>query len=328
MNYPNQRILFLFPGQGSQYLGMGQDLYQAYDCVRQTYHEASEILGYDMAALSFEDPQEQIHLTRYTQPALLTHSVACLRIFQELLARPISAEASAGHSLGEYTALVAAGALEFKTALNLVHHRGTLMGNYGAGEMEALPLGLKEAELLAEKHFSSIAACNLPDQTVVGGLSEDLDKLVGELTEQFPKKRSSRLKTEGAFHTYYMVEAARRFRLILDKAPLIPPQIRVLSNYTGGFHDDDPDIIKSRLFWQLTNPVRWHENLISALDSGLNTFVEFGGGIGKGETPADKKPNLAAIIKKATRKADAPPTYHAVINADTLLETASLFQSQ
>jgi len=209
--------------------------------------------------------------------------------------------------------------------MNLVHHRGTLMGNYGAGEMEALPLGLKEAELLAEKHFSSIAACNLPDQTVVGGLSEDLDKLVGELTEQFPKKRSSRLKTEGAFHTYYMVEAARRFRLILDKAPLIPPQIRVLSNYTGGFHDDDPDIIKSRLFWQLTNPVRWHENLISALDSGLNTFVEFGGGIGKGETPADKKPNLAAIIKKATRKADAPPTYHAVINADTLLDTTSLF---
>ena len=199
------------------------------------------------------------------------------------------------------------------------------MGNYGAGEMEALPLGLKEAELLAEKHFCSTAACNLPDQTVVGGLSEDLDKLVGELTEQFPKKRSSRLKTEGAFHTYYMVEAARRFRLILDKAPLISPQIRVLSNYTGGFHDDDPDIIKSRLFWQLTNPVRWHENLISALDSGLNTFVEFGGGIGKGETPADKKPNLAAIIKKATRKADVPPTYHAVINADTLLDTTSLF---
>ncbi|MEO1841446.1 MAG: ACP S-malonyltransferase, partial [Pseudomonadota bacterium] len=261
MNHPNQRILFLFPGQGSQYLGMGQDLYQAYDCVRQTYQEASEILGYDMAALSFEDPQEHIHLTRYTQPVLLTHSVACLRVFQELLARPILAEASAGHSLGEYTALVAAGALEFKTALNLVHHRGTLMGNHGAGEMEALSLGLKEAELLAEKHLCSIAACNLPDQTVVGGLSEDLDNLVDELTEQFPNKRSSRLKTEGAFHTYYMVEAARRFRLILDKAPLISPQIRVLSNYTGGFHDDDPHSIKSRLFWQLTNPVRWHENL-------------------------------------------------------------------
>jgi [acyl-carrier-protein] S-malonyltransferase len=235
------------------------------------------------------------------------------------------AEASAGHSLGEYTALVAAGALEFKTALNLVHHRGTLMGDHGAGEMEALSLGLKEAELLAEKHLCSIAACNLPDQTVVGGLSEDLDNLVDELTEQFPNKRSSRLKTEGAFHTYYMVEAARRFRLILDKAPLISPQIRVLSNYTGGFHDDDPLIIKSRLFWQLTNPVRWHENLITALGSGLNTFVEFGGGIGKGDTPADKKPNLAAIIKKATRKADMPPTYHAVINCDTLLETASLF---
>ena len=235
---------------------------------------------------------------------------------------------SGGNSVCDSAALGAAVALEFNTALNRVHHRGTLIGNEGAGEMEALPRGLNEAELLAEKHFCSTAAGNRPDQTVVGVLSEDLDKLVGELTEQFPKKRSSRLKTEGAFHTYYMVEAARRFRLILDKAPLTSPQIRVLSNYTGGFHDDDPDIIKSRLFWQLTNPVRWHENLISALDSGLNTFVEFGGGIGKGETPADKKPNLAAIIKKATRKADAPPSYHAVINCDSLLETASLFQRQ
>ena len=328
MNHPTHRILFLFPGQGSQYLGMGQDLYQAYDCVRQTYHEASEILGYDMAALSFEDPQEHIHLTRYTQPALLTHSIACLRIFQELLARPISAEASAGHSLGEYTALVAAGALEFNTALNLVHHRGTLMGTHGAGEMEALAVGLEEAKLLAEKHLCSIAACNLPDQTVVGGLSDDLDNLVDELAAQYPQKRSSRLKTEGAFHTYYMVEAARRFRLNLDRAPLKSPQIQVLSNYTGGFHDSDPHIIKSRLFWQLTNPVRWHENLINSLTSGLNTFIEFGGGIGKGDTPVDKKPNLAAIIKKATRKADVPPSYHAVINCDSLLETASLFQSQ
>ena len=181
MNRPDQRVLFLFPGQGSQYLGMGQDLYQAYDCVRQTYDEASEILGYDMAALSFEDPQEHIHLTRYTQPVLLTHSVACLRVLQELLATPISAEASAGHSLGEYTALVAAGALEFKTALDLVHHRGTLMGTHGNGEMEALPLELEEARLLAEKHLCSIAACNLPDQTVVGGLSDRFLRRAGSL---------------------------------------------------------------------------------------------------------------------------------------------------
>ena len=125
-----------------------------------------------------------------------------------------------------------------------------------------------------------------------------------------------------------MVEAARRFRLTLDRVPLQSPRIQVLSNYTGGFHDSDPHIIKSRLFWQLINPVRWHDNLINALGSGLNTFIEFGGGIGKGDTPADKKPNLAAIIKKATRKADAPPAYHAVINCDTLLETIDLFQSK
>jgi [acyl-carrier-protein] S-malonyltransferase len=313
--------LFLFPGQGSQYRGMGQDLYEAHACVRAVYEEAGDVLGYDMAELSFHDPNDQIHLTRYTQPALLTHSIACLRAYEDQGDQHLVPQSSAGHSLGEYCALVTSGALEFRTALSLVSRRGELMGQYGEGEMEALPLEVEEAAQLAQKHLCSVAACNLPDQTVVGGRPEDLDALVAELTTRYPKKRSARLKTEGAFHTYYMVEAARHFRGVLDEAEIHSPDIQVLSNYTGTFHDSDSHTIKSCLFWQLFNPVLWNNNLIAAADSGIDTIVEFGGGIGRGETPAEKKPNLAGIVKKTFRRATHPPAYHAVINSETLTET-------
>ncbi|XXK27587.1 ACP S-malonyltransferase [Arenicellales bacterium nBUS_45] len=121
-------VLFIFPGQGSQYPGMGKDLFDAFSSVRDVYAEASDVLGYDIAALSFNDPKDQIHLTRFTQPALLTHSIACLNIFQEQLSSPIIPRAAAGHSLGEYSALVASGALDFASALRLVNERGRLMG--------------------------------------------------------------------------------------------------------------------------------------------------------------------------------------------------------
>ena len=322
-----QSALFLFPGQGSQYRGMGRDLYESYACVRAVYDEASDILGYDMAELSFHDPNDQIHLTRYTQPALLTHSIACLKAYEDQADQDLTPQSSAGHSLGEYCALVTAGALDFRTALSLVARRGELMGQHGEGEMEALPLEVEEAAQLAQKHLCGVAACNLPDQTVVGGRPEDLDALVAEFTTRYPKKRSARLKTEGAFHTYYMVEAARHFRSVLDQAEIHSPEIRVLSNYTGTFHDADSHTIKSCLFWQLFHPVLWKDNLTAAADSGIDTIVEFGGGIGQGETPAEKKPNLAGIVKKTFRRASHPPTYHAVINSETLAETLEALSS-
>ncbi|MDP6391852.1 MAG: ACP S-malonyltransferase [Arenicellales bacterium] len=322
-----RKTLFLFPGQGSQYRGMGSDLYEDYACVREIYHEATDVLGYDMAELSFLDPDEQIHLTRYTQPALLTHSIACLKAYEEQATRRVIPQVSAGHSLGEYCALLSAGALDFRTALSLVSRRGELMSQYGEGEMEALPLRLEEAMPLAQKHLCSIAACNMPDQTVVGGRPSDLDALVVEFTEQYPKKRSARLKTEGAFHTYYMVEAARHFRSVLDQATIRSPDLQVLSNYTGTFHDPDSRTIKSCLFWQLFHPVLWNDNLTTAVEGGINTIVEFGGGIGQGETPTEKKPNLAGIVRKTFRRATCPPVYHAVINSETLAETVEALSS-
>ncbi|MFT5259511.1 MAG: [acyl-carrier-protein] S-malonyltransferase, partial [Gammaproteobacteria bacterium] len=161
-------ILFVFPGQGAQYPGIGSDLFKAHQSVRETYQEASDTLGYDVAQLSFSDPDQNINFTRYTQPVLVTHHIACLRLFNELTGNSVQAQMAAGHSLGEYSALVAAEALTFEQALQLVKKRGELMGELGQGEMEALTLELGDAQTLADEFYCGVAACNLTDQTVVG----------------------------------------------------------------------------------------------------------------------------------------------------------------
>ncbi len=318
------KTAYLFPGQGAQYAGIGKDLYDQLAVVRDTYAEASDALGYDIAALSFTAPPEQINLTRYTQPVLLTHSIACLRAFDQQTGHSVRASMAAGHSLGEYCALVSADALTFAEALRLVKRRGELMGEYGRGEMQALMIDLESARALAGQHYCGVAACNLPEQNVVGGTAQDLDALSRTMAAKFPRKRSVRLKTEGAFHTHYMVEAATKFRETLEQAAFTAPRFGVLSNFTGDFHDADIDAIKSRLFLQLFNPVRWHQNLtrVGAPDEpgGAELLIEFGGGLGAGATPAEKRPNLEGIVNKTWRQAENRPAYLAVINSRTLAD--------
>ncbi len=318
MSESEQRVIFIFPGQGSQYPGIGSDLCTAFDSVRRLYQQASDVLGYDMAKLSLKNPYNRINLTRYTQPVLLTHHIACLTVYRELAEAPLQPMAAGGHSLGEYSALVAAGALDFEDALRLVSKRGELMGAHGEGEMTALTVDMETARPLSDKHFCGIAGLNLPDQTVVGGASTDLDALEEEMAQLYPKKRTIRLKTEGAFHTYYMVTAARHFREALSRVTISQPGLRVLSNYTGDFHAEDGESIKSRLFFQLFHPVNWVGCLQTALDNGVDLFVEFGGGIGSGEGPAEKRPNLEGIIKKFTRRAKPRPAYLPAINLETI----------
>ncbi len=323
----SEQLLFLFPGQGAQYAGIGSDLHREYASARQVYTIASDVLGYDIAELSFSGPEDRLKLTRYTQPVLLTHHIACLTVFRELTANQVHPQLSGGHSLGEYSALVAAGVLDFTTALRLVQKRGELMGEFGAGEMSALPLEFSAAQPLAEKYCCAVAGLNLKDQIVVGGLPADLDRLEAELAETQPRKRPVRLKTEGAFHTYYMVSAAQEYRAVLETAEFQPSSVQVLSNYTGGIHTTDPDTIRTRLFFQLFNPVRWVDNLHTALAGGITRIIEFGGGIGKGETPAEKRPNLEGMIKKIQRGTDYAAKYHAAINQATLSNTAEALHS-
>ena len=313
-----QPVLFVFPGQGSQYKGMGRDLWHDFACAKEIYERASGVLGYDVAELSFDDPQEQLNRTQFTQPALLTHSIACLEVFRDLNDDRLKPTVAAGHSLGEYSALVAANALSFESALRLVQTRGELMGTYGEGEMTAFPLDLDTVRPIAERHHCAIAGCNLPDQTVVGGRGEDLTLLEQEVKEHFARKRPVRLKTEGAFHTYYMVKAAQHFRPVLSEAEFELSDVRVLSNFTGGYHEADPVDIRARLFFQLFHPVLWHLNLQTAVGDSIKMVIEFGGGIGAASEPEGKRPNLEGMIKKTLRAADHEALYLAAINSQSL----------
>ena len=300
---------------------MGGDLFKEYETARNVYIQASDALGYDVAELSFEDPSEQLNQTRFTQPALLTHSIACLEVFRELTEDRLKPSVAAGHSLGEYSALVAAKALSFQSALRLVQKRGELMGTYGEGEMSAFPLNVDIVRPIAEKFHCAIAGCNLPDQTVIGGRGEDLELVEQQVQEQFERKSPVRLKTEGAFHTYYMVEAARHYRGVLDSAGFDLSDIQVLSNFTGTYHEPDPAAIKACLFFQLFHPVLWFSNLQTAFNDGGDVIIEFGGGIGYGTEPEGKRPNLAGIIKKTQRATGHKANYMSAINCKTLTDT-------
>ncbi len=318
------KLMFIFPGQGSQYVGMGSDLYERYEVARSVYATANDVLGFDLQALSFEGPAGELDRTRYTQPALLTHSIACLEVFRDLTGGRVKPATAAGHSLGEYSALVAAEALTFEEALRLVQRRGELMGEYGRGKMMAFRADLETVRPLADRFFCGIGGCNLPDQTVVGGAEEDLQAL--SAYAETVGQRGIPLNTEGAFHTYLMVSAAEAFRETLDAATISPPAFQVLSNYTGDYHADDPERIKAYLFFQLFNPVKWIWGVQQALRDGVESIIEFGGGIGKGDGPASKRPNLQGITNKAYRSLDVSGTYLPVINVDTLESTVQALE--
>lgn len=321
----DQRLMFVFPGQGSQYRGMGSDLYAEFAVARQVYDQANEVLGFDLCQLSFTDPAGEIGLTRNTQPALLTHQVACLRVFAELTEEALQPTLAAGHSLGEYSALVAADALDFADALRLVRRRGELMGAHGEGGMLALTLDVATARQLADLHYCQVASCNLPEQTVVGGGDGDLDALVAAMGVLMPRKRATRLATEGAFHTYFMVPAARLFREDLAKAAFRVPRVAVLSNYTGGVHTPDPESLRTGLFFQLFNPVNWVGCLNTAMAQQVTTFIELGGGLGAEEGPAGKRPNLEGIIRKTLKAGGVEARHIPAINCETLREAAATF---
>jgi [acyl-carrier-protein] S-malonyltransferase len=318
----DRKFLYIFPGQGSQYRGMGSDLVQEFSVARDLYERASAVVGYDMTELSFRDPREELGLTRFTQPALLTHEVACLESFRSVAGDRVRPAITAGHSLGEYSALVLAGALTFESALKLVSRRGQLMSELGRGGMVATTLDLPAAATLADKHFCGIGAHNLPDQVVIAGESADLDKLVAEM--EAAKKRAVRLNTEGAFHTYLMVTAAQQFRETLDQTEFAGVQTDVLSNYTGKLHENSPEAIRSRLFFQLFNPVQWVSCMSAAIDTGIDTVIEFGGGIGKGDGPDGKRPNLESVVKKSLKWREREAQYLPAINAVGIRATAKL----
>jgi [acyl-carrier-protein] S-malonyltransferase len=202
------------------------------------------------------------------------------------------------------------------------------MSELGRGSMLATTLGRADARRLADKHYCGVAGCNLPEQTVVAGEDTDLAALAADLAEQHKGKRAIELRTEGAFHTYLMVGAALEFRKVLDATEFAAPACSVLSNFTGDWHVADAREIRSRLFFQLFNPVLWFDGMSRALATGIDTIIEFGGGIGKGDGPDDKRPNLESVAKKTLKHLGLEAQYCAAINAPGIRAAAETLMNQ
>ncbi len=273
-------IAFIFPGQGSQYVGMGRELYENYPEAKEVFQEASDTLGYDMAKLCFEGPKQELDRTFRTQPALLTASIAALRVLQKRGIRP---QAVAGHSLGEYSALVAAGVIGFKDAVSLTEKRGRFMQEAvpeGKGLMAAI-LGLKryqvdEVCLSVKAGYVAPANYNCPGQIVIAGEREAVEEAMA-LAKEMGAKRAIPLAVSAPSHCALMVEACKRLDAELKNIEFSVPEIPVVNNADAIFLNT-VDSIKASLVKQLDSPLLWEDSIRNMVDSGFNIFIEVGPG--------------------------------------------------
>ncbi|MFA6233164.1 MAG: ACP S-malonyltransferase [Bacteroidota bacterium] len=272
------KTALLFPGQASQYVGMGKDLHDNHERARELFGAANEIMGVDLGQICFEGPSEELRQTKFTQPAIFVHSV----IMAELLG--IAPDAAAGHSLGEYSALVAAGALTFENGLRLVKKRGELMqesGTRSPGTMAAV-IGAEAAmveEACREAASAGIvqtANFNSPGQIVISGSIEGIDRAM-EILKAKGVRLVKKLPVSGAFHSPLMQYAQDELGAVLDATPIADARFPIYTNVTSLPVTAAVDI-RVNLLKQVTSPVLWENSMVHMLADGIERFVECGPG--------------------------------------------------
>jgi len=310
-----EKVAFVFPGQGSQYVGMGRDLYEIYPEARALFDEADGILGFSISRLCFEGPKEELDDTINTQPAILAMSVACFKVLdtrckeqgkgrENLEPGTLNLEPAfvAGHSMGEYTALVAAGALDFADGLKLVRERGRVMkeaGEQNPGSMAAI-IGLdagtledicQEARIQFPASSVQIANYNSPGQIVISGHKEALERAL-ELARERGARRVIPLAVSIASHSPLMQPAAESFASIVAQVDFHQPLVPVVANVTAAPITTVAEI-KEELVKQLTSTVQWVESVQYMIAQGVTTFMEIG--------PKDVLTGLIRRIDKSVR---------------------------
>jgi [acyl-carrier-protein] S-malonyltransferase len=276
---------FIFPGQGSQAVGMGKALAEASAAAREVFQEVDEALGQHLSALMFDGPADELTLTANAQPAIMANAIATLRVLEKEGGLKLADKADyvAGHSLGEYSALCAAGALDLATTALLLRHRGEAMQAavpVGVGAMAALlgadlTIAQKIADAAAQGEVCTVANDNDPSQVVISGAKAAIDRAI-EIAKEYGAKRAIALPVSAPFHCPLMQPAADAMDKALAEARIDTPLVAVFANVTAQ-PVSDVDTIRKLLVEQVTGMVRWRESVINMAGTGVERFVEFGG---------------------------------------------------
>jgi len=311
------KIALVFPGQGAQYVGMAKDIYESNETAKNIIDNACSVLDMDLKNIMFEGSDEELSKTENTQPAIVTHSIAVLEALNEKI--DLKYDACLGLSLGEYSALVAADAIDFKDAVSLVKKRGRFMQEtvpVGEGAMAAI-LGMdrdKVEDIInsIDSGVVEVANYNSPGQIVISGQSNKIDEAMVKLKEN-GAKRTVKLNVSGPFHSSMLKEAGNKLSKELDKVRLSKPKISVVSNVNANYYEDEG---KELLIKQVSSSVLWEDSIERLLDEGYDTFIE----IGPGKT-------LKGFIKKISSNKKIDVNIYNIDDADSLDEFVKVYRN-